>query len=761
MPKHKKKLLEFNAELSQQWHPDKNGSLTPSDVTPGSGKKVWWVCEKAHEWEAYIYHRSNGKGCPYCSGNKVDLTKSLAVKFPNLKNEWHPLKNKVSAFEIGPGSGKKAWWKCQNGHEWEAVISSRTRTGANNCPYCSGKKASSKYNLAKKHPTLASEWHPEKNGILTPYDVTPGSGKKVWWLCEEGHEWEVTVHHRAKGRGCPYCSRRMVTTETSLANDNPTLASEWHSEKNGTITPHDVTSGSGKKAWWLCEKGHEWEAVISSRNNGRGCPKCSSATSFPEQAIFYYLSNAYQQVTNRTLIDGMEVDIFIEDENIAVEYDGAYYHEKRYKEDKRKTRELLKRKIKLIRLREEPLKLLNIKGLIEISTNHQDLESAFTKLIDIIKDITGKTISTEFNLDEDRVDIVEKYRFKIRESSIGNHPELMKQWHPEKNGNLDPFTFSLGSGEKVWWICKNGHEYKTFITHRTRGHGCPYCTGRKVDESNCLANVNPKLASEWHPDKNGELTPYDVTISAGHNIWWKCEKGHEWRTRIVKRSNRGDNCPYCSGRQVNTENCLATLNPVLASEWHQEKNDDLTPFDVTLFSNKKVWWKCQKGHEWEAVVSSRAANRGCAYCSGKKASDEYNLAVINPEIAAQWHPRKNGDLTPYHVTPNSGKKVWWLCESGHEWETSITKRNGRQYGCPYCSGRYATKENCLANDNPSLSNEWHPVKNGDITPFDVTPKSGKTAWWKCENGHEWQDQIYQRSLGKECPQCKKTFSTRV
>ncbi|WP_162990437.1 zinc-ribbon domain-containing protein [Mesobacillus foraminis] len=184
------------------------------------------------------------------------------MKFPNLKNEWHPLKNKVSAFEIGPGSGKKAWWKCENGHEWEAVISSRTRTGANNCPYC--------------------------------------SGKKVWWLCEEGHDWEVTVHHRAKGRGCPYCSRRMVTKETSLASDNPTLASEWHSEKNGTITPHDVTSGSGKKAWWLCEKGHEWEAVIASRNNGRGCPKCSSATSFPEQAIFYYLSNAFQKVTNRT-----------------------------------------------------------------------------------------------------------------------------------------------------------------------------------------------------------------------------------------------------------------------------------------------------------------------------------------------------------------------------------------------------------------------------------------------------------------------------
>ncbi len=206
------------------------------------------------------------------------------------------------------------------------------------------------------------------------------------------------------------------------------------------------------------------------------------------------------------------------------------------------------------------------------------------------------------------------------------------------------------------------------------------------------------------------MTPYDVTISAGHNIWWKCEKGHEWRTRIVKRSNRGDKCPYCSGRKVNKENCLATLNPVLASEWHQEKNDDLTPFDVTLFSNKKVWWKCQKGHEWEAEVSSRAANRGCAYCSGKKASDEYNLAVINPELAAQWHPRKNGDLTPYHVTPNSGKKVWWLCESGHEWETSITKRNGRQCGCPYCSGRYATKENCLVNDNLALSKEWHPVK---------------------------------------------------
>ena len=65
-------------------------------------------------------------------------------------------------------------------------------------------------------------------------------------------------------------------------------------------------------------------------------------------------------------------------------------------------------------------------------------------------------------------------------------------------------------------------------------------------------------------------------------------------------------------------NDLETLNPTLAEEWNYEKNGTLTPDQVTAGSNKKVWWKCKFGHEWEAIVGSRSKGHGCPFCSGRR-----------------------------------------------------------------------------------------------------------------------------------------------
>lgn len=125
-----------------------------------------------------------------------------------------------------------------------------------------------KQSLSELFPFLAKEWHPIKNGELIPHDVTPGSGKKAWWLCDKGHEWQEFVYHRTRGCGCPYCSGHRATEDNCLQTINPNLAKEWHPTKNGKLTPRDVTSGSGKKVWWMCSRGHEWQAVISSRTKG-------------------------------------------------------------------------------------------------------------------------------------------------------------------------------------------------------------------------------------------------------------------------------------------------------------------------------------------------------------------------------------------------------------------------------------------------------------------------------------------------------------
>jgi len=265
--------------------------------------------------------------------------------------------------------------------------------------------------------------------------------------------------------------------------------------------------------------------------------------------------------------------------------------------------------------------------------------------------------------------------------------------HPHKNGELKPEVVVAGSGKKVWWKCPKGkdHEWKTATGQRTgRGDGCPYCAGKKVSETNSLAKLYPELTAEWHPHKNGELTPDDVTGGSAKKVWWKCPKGadHEWKATPGSRTG-GRGCPYCAGLKVSVTNSLATLHPELAAQWHPTKNGKLTPEDFVAGSAKKFWWKCPKGedHEWQTSLDKRSRGYGCPFCSGYKVSTTNSLATLHPDLAAQWHPIKNGDLTPEKVTAGSTMTVWWKCPDvdDHEWEALPRHRTERNYGCPICN----------------------------------------------------------------------------
>lgn len=481
----------------------------------------------------------------------------LATVNPMLAMEWHPTRNgTLTPQMVTAHSNKKMWWQCKEGHEWTAVISSRN-SGAN-CPYCSGRKAVPGYNdLATKNPTLAMQWHTTKNGELTPQMVRTGTNKKVWWECEKGHEWTAAISSRSNGSGCPYCAgQKVLSGYNDLASQNPMLAAEWHPTKNGALTPQMVTAISGKKVWWQCKSGHEWQATVAHRSNGCGCPYCS-----------------------------------------------------------------------------------------------------------------GKMVLVGFN------------------DLATMNPALAAEWHPTKNGELTPQMVTVGCDKKVWWQCENGHEWKAFIYRRSSGNRCPYCANQKLlCGYNDLAAQNPILAAEWHPTKNEGITPNTVAPNSHRKVWWQCKEGHEWIAAITDR-NKGRGCPYCSGRRaIIGYNDLATRNPLLAAQWHPTRNGDLTPQMVTVSSSKKVWWLCGRGHEWTAPISNRTNGCGCPYCSGKLALVGYNdLATINPVLAAEWHPTKNGELTPQMVTVSAGKKVWWRCKEGHEWEAIVNSRNSGN-GCPYCVG---------------------------------------------------------------------------
>ena len=235
---------------------------------------------------------------------------------------------------------------------------------------------------------------------------------------------------------------------------------------------------------------------------------------------------------------------------------------------------------------------------------------------------------------------------------------------------------------------------------------------------NDLATVKPDLVKEWHSTKNGNLKPTEITYKSKKKVWWKCSKGHEYEAAICNRSN-GSGCPYCSNMKVlRGYNDLATLRPDLVKEWHPTKNGDLKPTDVTSCSHKKVWWLVQHDvpddyfvehlrgkhfdFEWESYVSSRRPGCGCPFLSGHAVWQGYNdLATVRPDLAKEWHPTKNGDLQPTDVTKWCRKKVWWKCSEGHEWEVAICNRLG--CGCPVCKESrfeklvrdYLTRSGCI------------------------------------------------------------------
>ena len=687
-------------------------------MTPGSSKKVWWICSEGHEWRAVIYSRVKGHGCPYCSGRYVTKDESLAVKYVELSKQWHPSKNSdLTPSDVSPGSNKKVWWMCERGHEWEAVIYNRTKEGGTQCPFCYPRTSRLEIRVFTELKSIFSDakWIANCNGyeidVFVPKYMFGVEVDGYWHTTPEREEYDLKkirellligikifrlrderlrklseddIFYRERERHYKILVkllrkifekielqpkdekninkyfekntlqnireyRKIISNlpspppEKSLEKLYPQLAKEWNYEKNSPLEPNMFTPGSGKNVWWTCSEGHEYEAQINNRSNGSGCPYCA-----------------------------------------------------------------------------------------------------------------GKLVGKDNNL---------KVLF----------PDLALEWHPTKN-NLQPDQISPGSDYKAWWICKDGHEWEATVGSRTRGSGCPYCpsakSGRRASKGYNLTKQYPELVKEWHPTLNLPLKPGDLTPYSSQSVFWQCSKypEHIWEETPNNRTN-GSGCPYCSGARVSDLNSVESKLPELVKEWHPTKNGDLTPNQVSFGSMQKVWWRCECGYEWQASPNSRSKGRGCPECAKTKRVKTIRKKLIEkqgsltdhyPELVKEWHPTKNGELKPSDFPCGSNEKVWWMCSNGHEWKTAIYYRTIQGQGCQKCyfenqpeilTKAIIRKRGSLADIYPEIAKDWHPTKNGDLQPSMVTPRSGKKVWWQCEKGHEWEQTVHDRTRPSPCPMC--------
>jgi hypothetical protein len=332
-------------------------------------------------------------------------------------------------------------------------------------------------------------------------------------------------------------------------------------------------------------------------------------------------------------------------------------------------------------------------------------------------------------------------------------PVLAAQFDLEKNHGLSPADFSSGSDKKVWWLGPCGHSWEASVGHRTRGRGCPICSGNKVAVGvNDLATTHPDLAREFDPIKNGKLSPTELSAGSNKMIWWMGECSHSWQAPIARRA-KGSGCPVCDGKVIIAgSNDLETTHPEVA-RYFSEKNLPLTSKAVHAGTPRKAWFRCDFEHEYEMAVNSKTRlNLGCPICSKRILSKGINdLATTNPGLAKKWHPHKNGKLTPSDVTVGSHTKAWFICESGHEYEQQI--KSSLLYGCNRCSGNVVVPgETDLLTLRPDIAAEWHPKLN-DRGPSEVMLGSDYQAWWIDEKNHEWKQVVQVRSRGVGCPKC--------
>lgn len=473
------------------------------------------------------------------------------------------------------------------------------------------------------------DWRKNDAAGLNPNELSCGTNRTAHWKCHIcGYEWTTRISHRSSGTGCKNCIAKQLSTapkEKSLAVLYPDIAKEWDYENNN-CTPDTVYPQSNKNYNWICSKGHRWSDSASHRTDRKTpCPICS-----------------------------------------------------------------------------------------------------------------GRQVLTGFN------------------DLATTHKELLKEWDFEKNDALGikPTNITYGSKKAVYWKCSRGHSWKTPVYVRTsNGSGCRMCSAElrasfpeKIVAfyfsklfGDCVENYRTKQlknfeidlfipsiklgieydGSKWHKNidndraKDELCTKQEITLfrireygcaeydSYSRKIYVKHKNNDELTNAILKivtfinktfglnlnvdiNIDRDSLIILSSLLTLEKKNSVADSNFIC--DWDWNKNNNINPAMIPMFSNRKFWWKCSKcGYEWRTDPGHRAKGRGCARCSGSIVTSGYNdLETRFPDIAREWDYTKN-DKKPNEVAAFSNKKYWWVCSKcGNNWETPVYVRTGMGCGCPIC-----------------------------------------------------------------------------
>ena len=556
-----------------------------------------------YKWSGIPNNILRGEGCPACAKNQrlsaESFEKRMITINPNItilgeyKNNKTPIK-----------------YLCRVcGSENEASPSSLLQGhGCNNCAIKirSAKRTKSDETFREElvfiNPTVE---------ILSIYEKRDFPIKCRCTVC--GYIFISTPSALLSGRKCYQCK----TGKSPLQKQNSTFLAEIEN-KNPTIEPLENYKGATTKISFLCKEcGYVWPSRPQQLLRGQGCPKCQRRwqTSFPEQAIFFYIKKIYPDALNsyKSGFGQSELDVFIPSLKIGIEYDGRNWHKGNGKKEEEKYVICKENKIFLIRVVEQKGQL-PLEQICDyyIDSAYGDTKNKYLDLDSCIRTLfTYLHIDCDINTERDQYSIKNQYYARRKSESLESRfPEIAKEWYQPYNGLIKPYMVSPTVSDSYYWKCqKCGKIYASLVSNRVKGHGCSRCANveRKTSEQFIeeLKKINPQVQI---------LDSYTNSTTPIKYICHKCGAiGTAWPRVLLK----GNGCTNCHKKEAASKKALSHSEFMARAKKNYPNVEFKGNYDN---SNTVIECRCMKcGNIWSARANSiLSKNTGCASCAGIK-----------------------------------------------------------------------------------------------------------------------------------------------